>query len=163
MRFRPFSTIHTNTICMRFHFHPLPRVFSNRCVFDENPHRMSVDGRPKRIEMYTFLKRKRIIVDGALNSTKIVKYVTLMMTDVPRSKHAGKLKKAVLFLWQSLLYCCWYLDLFDEFIPGPSWRAAQHLFISIWQCQFLSREIKKVFFFFSNLLFADALSRSWRD
>ena len=83
---------------MRFHFHPLPKVFSNRSVFDENPHRMSVDGRPKRIEMYTFLKRKRIIVDGALNSTKIVKYVTLMMTDVPRSKHAGKLKKAVLFL-----------------------------------------------------------------
>jgi len=58
-----------------------------------------VDGRPKRIEMYTFLKRKRIIVDGALNSKKNVKYVTLIITDVPRSKHAGKfIKKVVLFL-----------------------------------------------------------------
>lgn len=96
-------------------------------------------------------------MDGALNSTKIVKYVTLMMTDVARSKHACKFKTAVLSLWRSLLSCCCYLDLFDEFIPVPSWRAAQYQFLSIWQCQFLSREINKVFFL-SNFLFADTLS-----
>lgn len=69
------------------------------------------------------------------------------MTDVARSKHACKLKTAVLFLWRSLLSCCCYLDLFDEFIPVPSWKAAQCQFLSISQCQFLSREINKVFFF----------------
>ena len=87
---------------MHFHFYPLPRVFSNRSIFYENAHRINVDGRPKRIEMHTVLKGKRIVVDGALNSTKIVKYVTLMMTDVPRSKHAGKLKKVVCFVLVSL-------------------------------------------------------------
>ena len=34
-----------------------------RCVFNENTQRISVDGRPKRIEMYAF--SKRISVDGA--------------------------------------------------------------------------------------------------
>ena len=42
-RLRPFSTIHTNKICMRFHFDPLSRVFSNRCVFIENTQRTGVD------------------------------------------------------------------------------------------------------------------------
>ena len=39
---------------MRFLFDPLSRAFSNRCVFDENAQRISVDVRPKRIEMYGF-------------------------------------------------------------------------------------------------------------
>ena len=30
---------------MRFRYDPLSRVFSNRCVFDENAQRGSVDGR----------------------------------------------------------------------------------------------------------------------
>ena len=37
-------------LCIRFD--PLSREFSNRRVFDENARRISVDGRPKRIEMY---------------------------------------------------------------------------------------------------------------
>ena len=50
--FVAFSTVHANTICMRFRFDPLSRVFSNRCVFDENALRISVDERLKRTEMY---------------------------------------------------------------------------------------------------------------
>ena len=38
-----------------FRFDPLSRAFSNRCVFDENTQRISVDGRPKRIEMYALI------------------------------------------------------------------------------------------------------------
>ena len=37
-------------LCIRFD--PLSREFSNRRVFDENARRISVDGGPKRIEMY---------------------------------------------------------------------------------------------------------------
>ena len=33
-------------------FDPLSRAFSNRCVLDEQVQRISVDGRPKLIEMY---------------------------------------------------------------------------------------------------------------
>ena len=54
MRFRPFSTVHANTLCMHFRFDPLLRAFSNWCVFYENSRRVSVDRRPKRIEMYAF-------------------------------------------------------------------------------------------------------------
>ena len=41
------------------------RAFSNRCVCDENAQRISVDGRPKRIEMYAFSKEKRIGIEAA--------------------------------------------------------------------------------------------------
>ena len=40
--FDAFSTVRTDTICMRFRFDPISRVFSNRCVFDENPQRIWV-------------------------------------------------------------------------------------------------------------------------
>ena len=59
-RFRPSTTIHTNTICLRLNFDPLSRAISNRCVFDENAKRISGDRRPKRIEMYASFKQKRI-------------------------------------------------------------------------------------------------------
>ena len=39
---------------MRFRFDPLSRAFSNRCAFDENTQRLSVDERPKLVEMYAF-------------------------------------------------------------------------------------------------------------
>ena len=55
MSFRRFSTVRTDTICMRFRFDPLSGVFSNRCVFDEKAQRISVDGKPKRIEMYAIM------------------------------------------------------------------------------------------------------------
>ena len=48
-----------------FRFDPLSRAFSNRCVCDENAQRISVDGRPKRIEMYAFSKEKRIGIEAA--------------------------------------------------------------------------------------------------
>ena len=49
-----FSIVHTITICMRFRFRPLSNAFLDRCVFDENAQRSSVDGRLKRIQMYVF-------------------------------------------------------------------------------------------------------------
>ena len=52
-----FSSVHTNTICMRFRFDPLSRAFSNRCV-------ISADGRPKRIEMYTFSNENSSVWTG---------------------------------------------------------------------------------------------------
>ena len=55
MSFRRFSTVRTDTICMRFRFDPLSRAFSNRCVFDENAQCVSVVGRPKRMEMYAIM------------------------------------------------------------------------------------------------------------
>ena len=62
--FRPFSTVHTNTISMSFRFDPLSRAFSNRCVSDENAQHISVDGRPKRIEMYAFLDKNALVWKG---------------------------------------------------------------------------------------------------
>ena len=56
MRFRPFSTVHTNTICMRFRFDPLSKALQI-----ENAQRMSVDGRPKRIEMCAFLSENALV------------------------------------------------------------------------------------------------------
>ena len=41
---------------MRFRFDPLSRAFSNGCVFDENAQRISLDGRPKGMEMCAFSK-----------------------------------------------------------------------------------------------------------
>ena len=43
--FNTFSTVYTNRIYVRFRFDPLSKAFSRR---------ISVDGRPKRSEMYTF-------------------------------------------------------------------------------------------------------------
>ena len=40
--FDVFSTVHNNTICMRFRFDPLSKAFLNRCVFDENGQRQLV-------------------------------------------------------------------------------------------------------------------------
>jgi len=63
MRLRPFPFLSiliryvidayeiNNVICMHFRFDPLSRAFSNRCVFDENAQRISVDERPKRIDV----------------------------------------------------------------------------------------------------------------
>lgn len=49
-----FSIVHTTTICMSFRFRPLSNAFLDRCVFDQNAQRSSVDGRLKRIQMYVF-------------------------------------------------------------------------------------------------------------
>ena len=49
---------------MRFRFDPLSRAFSNRCVFDENAQRVSVDGRPKRIKMYAFSNKNALVWTG---------------------------------------------------------------------------------------------------
>ena len=54
MLFRPFSTVLTNAICMRFSLDLLSRAFSNRCVSDENSQRICMKRGPKRIEMYLF-------------------------------------------------------------------------------------------------------------
>ena len=52
----------------RIRFDPLSREFSNRCVFDENAQRISVDGRPKRIEMYAAFSNENALV---LTRTKL--------------------------------------------------------------------------------------------
>ena len=59
--FDAFSAIHTNAIAisMRFRFDPLSRAFPNRCVFDENAQRISMDGRPKLSEMCAFSNENR--------------------------------------------------------------------------------------------------------
>ena len=49
---------------MRFRVNPLLKSFSDRCVFDENAQRVTVDGRPNvktHRNVYVF-KRKRISV-----------------------------------------------------------------------------------------------------
>ena len=51
---RVHTTVHINTICMCFRFDPLLRPLANRCVFDENAQRVSVDGGPQRIGMDAF-------------------------------------------------------------------------------------------------------------
>ena len=66
--FRQFSTAYTNEICMRFRFDILPKAFSNRCLYDENVQRItiSLDGRPRRIELYAFLNEFALVcVDWA--------------------------------------------------------------------------------------------------
>ena len=62
MRFRLSTLV---LICMRFHLYPLSRAFSNRCVFDENAQRFSVDRTPKRIKTVRVFKRKLFSVDRA--------------------------------------------------------------------------------------------------
>ena len=64
MRFRQSTLI--RYVSMRFRFDPPSRAFSNRCVFDENAQRISVVGKPKRIEMHAFSKRKRSFLDRVL-------------------------------------------------------------------------------------------------
>ena len=46
---------------MRLRFDPFSRAISNRCVFDENAKRFSVDRRPKFIELYVF-SNKNVLV-----------------------------------------------------------------------------------------------------
>lgn len=56
IRFQPFLTVHTNTMCMLFRFDQFPRAFWNLCVVDENAQSTSVNGRPTRIKMSSFSK-----------------------------------------------------------------------------------------------------------
>ena len=54
---------------MRFRFDPLSRAFSNRCVFIEkaqigNAQVISVNGKPKRIEMYAFSNENASVWTG---------------------------------------------------------------------------------------------------
>ena len=55
-RFHFDATIHTHSICMPIRF--------DRCVFDENAQRISVDARPKRIEMYAFSNENALVSTG---------------------------------------------------------------------------------------------------
>ena len=59
--FDAFSAIHANAIAisMCFRFDPLSRAFPNRCVFDENAQRISMDRRPKLSEMWAFSNENR--------------------------------------------------------------------------------------------------------
>ena len=52
---------------MRFRFDQL----SNRCVFDQNPQRISVNRRPKRIEMYAFSNENALVWTGPGSKTVI--------------------------------------------------------------------------------------------
>ena len=45
--------------------------FSNRCVFDQNPQRISVDRTPKRIEMYAFSNENALVRTGPRSKTVI--------------------------------------------------------------------------------------------
>lgn len=61
-----FSIVHTITICMSFRFLPLSNAFLDRCVFDQNAQRSSVDGRLKTHPDVCVFKRRRMVVDGVL-------------------------------------------------------------------------------------------------
>ena len=67
MRFRPFLTVHTNYICMRFRFDSLSRAFLNGYVFRENAQRISVEGRHERIQMYAFSNNNALMWTGPNN------------------------------------------------------------------------------------------------
>ena len=56
-------------MCIRFD--QLSRAFSNRCVFDQNPWRISVDRRPKRIEMYASSNENALVRSGPRSKTVI--------------------------------------------------------------------------------------------
>ena len=56
-------------MCIRFD--QLSRAFSNRCVFDQKPQRISVDRRPKRIEMYAFSNENALVRTGPRSKTVI--------------------------------------------------------------------------------------------
>ena len=56
-------------MCIRFD--QLSRAFSNRCVFDQKPQRISVDRRPKRIEMYAFSNENALVRTGPGSKTVI--------------------------------------------------------------------------------------------
>ena len=60
-----FSTVHSNTMWMRFRFDPLSRVFSNRCIFAENAQRGSVVGRNNASKCIAS-SNENPLVDGAL-------------------------------------------------------------------------------------------------
>ena len=49
---------------MRFRLNPLSRAFSNRCAFDENAQRTSVNGSPYFIERYTFSYKNALVLTG---------------------------------------------------------------------------------------------------
>ena len=70
--FDALSIVHTNTICMRFCFDPLSRAFSNRCVLNENAQRISVDGRPKSIEMYAFSNENTLAWKGPPSKARVL-------------------------------------------------------------------------------------------
>ena len=70
---RPFSTVHTNTICMSFCFCPISRAFSNRWVVDENPQGISMDGRPTRSEMYPFSDQVSFITSNCVQFQNCLK------------------------------------------------------------------------------------------
>ena len=65
-----FSTVHSNTIRMRFCFDLSSTAFSPRCVFDEKAYSISVDRRPKNIIMeslsftYTTNARFKLRISG---------------------------------------------------------------------------------------------------
>ena len=59
------STVHTNTMCMRFHFASLSTAFSKRCVFNENAQRFRAfkcGRKTKTHRNVSVFKRKRISV-----------------------------------------------------------------------------------------------------
>ena len=60
----PISTVHTNTICMRFRLDPLSRVSSNRCAFHEKAERTSVNESSKCIEMSAFSYKNALVLMG---------------------------------------------------------------------------------------------------
>ena len=56
---------------MRIRFDQLLRAFSNRCVFDENPQRIRVYRRPKRIEVYAFSNENALVRTETRSKTVI--------------------------------------------------------------------------------------------
>ena len=61
---------------MDFHLDPLSRAFSEECGFAEKAQRLSVNRRPKHIEMYAVSKKDALVWTGsALSVLKFYKVI----------------------------------------------------------------------------------------
>ena len=61
-------TVYTSTKDIRIHFYPLSRAFPNLYGFGGSDPRVSVDGRPKRIKMYTDSNESALVWTGPKGS-----------------------------------------------------------------------------------------------
>ena len=73
-----------------FSFETLSRAFSNRCVFDENANakRISVSGRPRRIEMHAFSNENALMCTGFKSMSLDINY-DIACEQVPRGALAA--------------------------------------------------------------------------
>ena len=165
--FRPY----TNQICMRSRFDPLSRAFSNRCVFDENAQRISVNGRPKRIKMYAFSNENALGRRGLINkkfwfskASHATRIVTCVMRNRVRIILLVVFQYSSVWLWFSLLWV-WRNASVDwlKNLP-PLWRQSREkwkLILIRTRFSFLA-QVTCFLFEFRLVRFIACFSSDWR-